>query len=145
MRVQYFRIAMRELRVRCSLAVARRRATSAPGEARALLASARRDIRRLRKERVGWAQALASLLAAGCDHVQGDAPAAREALRRAVSALEAVDMSLFAAVARHRLAHLVDGRDAVALAADAQAWLARHDIVAPSRMIAMLTPAFEPV
>jgi hypothetical protein len=53
-------------------------------------------------------------------------------------------MSLFAAAARHRLAHLVDGRDAVALAADAQAWLARHDIVSPARMIAMLTPAFEP-
>jgi eukaryotic-like serine/threonine-protein kinase len=144
MRVQYFRIAMRELRVRCALAVARQRAASAPGEARALLSSARRDIRRLRKERVGWADAFAQLLAAGCAHVERDEPAARDALRRAVTALESVDMALFAAVARHRLAHLADGRDAVALAADAQAWLARRDIVSPARMIAMLTPAFEP-
>jgi hypothetical protein len=144
MRVQYFRIAMRELRGRCALAVARHRAASAPSEVRVLLAQVQRDIKRLRKERVGWADGLAWLLAAGCARLRSDDAAAREALRRAVPALEAADMALFAAVARHRLAPLCDGRDAVALAADAQAWLARQDIVAPARMIAMLTPAFEP-
>ncbi|HSS00439.1 MAG TPA: hypothetical protein VLM79_25445, partial [Kofleriaceae bacterium] len=145
MRVQYFRIAMRELRGRVALAVARQRRASAPGEARALVAQVRRDVRRLHKERMGWADGLAHLLAAGCARLDTDDAAAREALVRAVTALDAAGMALFAAVARHRLAHLTDGRDAVALAADANAWLARQDIVAPARMIAMLTPAFEPV
>jgi hypothetical protein len=61
----------------------------------------------------------------------------------AIACYDAVDMTLFASAARHRRAALL-GNDGAAEAEDAAAWFARHDVVAPARMIAMLTPGFGP-
>jgi len=49
-------------------------------------------------------------------------------------------MELFATAARHRRASLSD--DPAAATAPDEDWLTRHGVVAPARMIAMLTPAF---
>jgi eukaryotic-like serine/threonine-protein kinase len=140
LRVQYFRIPMRELRARCALAAARQLAERAPSEARALIAEAERDIARLRRERAAWAHALAWLLQAGVAHLRCDDAVAIDNMARAVESLAAVDMALFAAAARHRFATLRGGGDS--MLTDVAAWFASHDVKAPARMIAMLTPAF---
>lgn len=143
MRVQYFRITMRELRVRATLAAARQRRRSAPSEARALQAQAERGIRGLRRERTAWADALAWSLHAGLAQIRGDDSTARASLEHAIAAFEAVDMALFAKAARHRLAALLGGHDGAGLASEAVSWFARQDVVSPARMTAMLTPAFD--
>src|SRR5262249_8849616 len=130
-------------RARATLALAVHKARSAPSEARALLGEAQRDVKRLRRERASWADGLAWLTQAGCAQLRSDEEAARLALTRAVETLEANDMSLFAAAARHRLAPLSGGQDGLVHAKAAQSWLARHDIVSPARMLAMVTPVFD--
>ena len=142
LRVPYFRVAMRELRARCALAAARPLVAHAPGEARTLIAEAQRNIRHLRREPAPWASAFAWLLQAGAAHVRSADTEALECLARSVDAFAALDMDLFAAAARHRLATLRGGRDGAMLATGVAAWFARHDVKAPARMIAMLTPAF---
>jgi eukaryotic-like serine/threonine-protein kinase len=142
LRVPYFRIIMSELRARCALAAARQLGHRAPGQARGLLAEADRAIARLRRERVGWAEAHASLLAAGVAHLRSDRGAAIDHLTRAIDGFAAADMELFATAARHRRASLSDDPAAATSRNEATAWLTRHDVVAPARMIAMLTPAF---
>jgi hypothetical protein len=139
-RVQYFRIVMREMRARATLAAATQRT---PNEARTLLKRAERDIRRLRGEGADWATALAWSLDAGLAHIRGNSAAAQSALQRAISSFEALDMALFANAARHRSAALCGGQEGAALLTSVASWFARHDVVAPRRMIAMLTPAFE--
>ena len=52
-------------------------------------------------------------------------------------------MHLFTAAARHRHAQL-RGAPADPAVDDATAWLTRHDVVSPTRMIAMLTPRSPP-
>jgi predicted ATPase len=141
--VPYFRIPMRELRARCALAAARQLGERAPSEARALIAGAERDIGRLRRERVAWADALAWLLQAGVAHLKADDAGVRGNLARAVEAFSAVDMALFATAAQQRLAELRSDHDGAALADSVASWLSRHDIKAPARMIAMMTPAFD--
>jgi tetratricopeptide (TPR) repeat protein len=143
MRVQYFRIAMRELRARATLAAARQRILAAPSEARALLAQTETAIRRLRREHVTWADALAWSLAAGVAHVRGDDATTRAALHRAITSFDVLDMALFASAARHRLATLSGGRDGAILTSGVASWFASQGVASPAPMIAMLTPAFE--
>lgn len=142
MRVQYFRVAMCELNIRCTIAAAEQCARTAPSEARELLTKAKRGIKRLRSERVEWAGALAWLLQAGIAKLRGDEEEARHSLERAVQQLDAVDMALFATAARARLATLRGGSDGAALADGVASWLACHEIQSPPRMLSMLTPAF---
>jgi hypothetical protein len=143
MRVQYLRIAMNELRVRCMLGAAKQCARRAPSEARALLGRAERQIKRLRRERVSWACALAWLLEASLAHVRGEEAAAQAQLGHAVNALDAVDMALFAAAARSRLTTTSGARDDAERSERGMSWFTRNEIASPRRMSAMLTPAFE--
>jgi hypothetical protein len=141
LRVPYFRIIMSELRARCALAAARQLADR-PRQARALLAEADRTSARLRREGVGWAGAHASLLAAGVAHLRGGHAATATHLARAIDEFAAADMELFATAARLRHAQLRTDAAGPAAVDDATAWLTRHDVVSPARMVAMLTPAF---
>src|SRR5207244_13302464 len=63
-----FRINMHDLRARCALAAAAGGADRAP-----LLALAERDVKRLERERLAWADALALLLRAGLSAARGEA------------------------------------------------------------------------
>jgi hypothetical protein len=144
LRVPYFRIIMYELRARCALAAARQLDQRAPRQARALIAEAERTIGRLRRARVAWADAHAWLLAAGVAQLRADTAAANDRLARAIDGFVAVDMELFATAARRRLANLRDDAGRAAAIDEATAWFTGHDVVAPARMIAMLTPAFGP-
>jgi hypothetical protein len=144
LRVQFSRIVITELRIRCLLAAARQRARRAPGEAHALLDQARREIRRLARERVGWASALAGLLEAGMAHLRGDAATTCDRLAQAITALDAAGLALFAAAARRRLAQLCGGDRGAELSRQADAWFTHIGVVRPGAMTAMLTPAFEP-
>jgi hypothetical protein len=143
MRVQYLRIAMNELRVRCMLGAAKQRAIRAPSEARALLGQAERHIKRLRRERIAWASALAWMLDAGLAHVRADEARAQDKLRQAAKALDAVDMALFAAVARSRLTASSDARADAEQSERGMSWFTRNEVASPRRMSAMLTPGFE--
>jgi hypothetical protein len=134
---------MQELRIRCLLGVARQRADRAPSEARALLGQAGRDIKRLRRERISWARALAWLLDASLAQVRGKQAEAQDKLGHAVKALDAADLALFAAAARSRLASSSGARDDAELPACGMSWFTRNEIASPVRMTAMLTPAFE--
>ncbi|HEY0990748.1 MAG TPA: hypothetical protein VGD80_27030 [Kofleriaceae bacterium] len=142
LRVPYFRIIMRELRARCTLAAARQCVERSPEQARALIADVVRDIARLRRERAAWASALAWLLDAGVARMRGDAARAIDCLEHAIAALVIVDMELFATAARHCLATLRDGDDGAVLARQVTDWFSRHEVVTPARMLAMLAPAF---
>jgi hypothetical protein len=104
---------------------------------RSLLASARRDVRWLRRESGPWARALADLAAAGCHAVAGAEAAAARAYAAAAEGHAAVDMTVFAASARRRLGELVGGDRGHGLIAEADAELTRRGVRDPERIAAM--------
>jgi len=114
-RVQMVRVQARWLQARLRLALAR-----GPSERTAAIACARAAAKALRRERWGLATVLGGLIAAcACAHAGDNAGAA--ARLRAVIAGAPDDLRMYAAVARHRLAPLVGGAEAVALDAEAAA------------------------
>jgi hypothetical protein len=138
LRVQLTRIEAVHLRARAALAAARGRA----GDARAaLVKSARRDARAIAREKMPWSTPLAALLLAGAAAVDDQRDAATAELGRAITGLEAADMSLYAHAARRQLAR--SSGDALGVAG-ADDWMRGESIVRPDRMTAMLAPGFEP-
>ncbi len=134
--VQSTRIEAMHLRARCALAAAGK-ATNGQG----FLDKARDAARRLRRERVAWAAALADLIEAGIAGRQGR-PAALDLSARALAGFESAGLRLYAAAARRRHGVLLGGdrgRDEVELA---DAWMQQQEIVAPARLTAMLAPGF---
>ena len=124
------------LRGRAALAAAR----DAANDSR-LLDAAHRAVRRLRRERVAWADALADLVAAGVASQTSGGSASQLALR-ARDGFEACGLQLYAAAAQRRYGELIGGdhgREAV-IAADTR--MAQQGIVSPARMTAMLAPGF---
>jgi len=106
-RNQFVRAMTADLRGRCAVAAIQ----VAPGTRAARLAEARRMVRQLRRERMPYATALGSLLAAVTANAAGDRVAAAAGLREAIGLLEAVDMALFAAAGRCKLGLLVEGEE----------------------------------
>ena len=78
-----------------------RLANAAPMTARraALLRLVERDADALEGEKVAWARALALLLRAGVSRLNDDSTKAGDDLERAIAALDAADMGLYAAAA----------------------------------------------
>ncbi len=74
------------------------------------LGEAARAHRALQKEGMPWTDVLAALLAAGVAHAGRDTRGAEQALRDAIERATAVEMSLHAATARHRLGTLLGER-----------------------------------
>jgi eukaryotic-like serine/threonine-protein kinase len=135
-RVQSARIEARHLRARCALAAAR----EAP-DAKPLLEAAERVVRRLRREKVAWADAFADLIAAAAaDHRRESAALALTA--RALARLEACGLPLYAAAARRRYGALLGGSDGQQAINAADAWMHRQGVVSPARMTALLAPGF---
>src|SRR5439155_14140510 len=104
------RINMHDLRARCALAAAAGGADRAP-----LLALAERDVKRLERERLAWADALALLLRAGLSAARGEAADVAPLLERATAAFETAQMAVHANVARRRLGDVLSGDEVRAL------------------------------
>ncbi len=141
LRVQMLRIEFLELRGRTALAAASAKETS---DRRRfwLLQSAARDAWRLDRQDEPWASALARLLRAGIAALRGQPRSARNHLRSAIDAFEAVDMHLHASVARRCLGELAGGNLGSDLIARADQELRDQAIRDPLRMTAVYAPGF---
>jgi len=95
------------------------------------------DVRRLQREGVRWARALALLVRASIE--QADRARSVATLRTAVSELDACELGLYADAARRRLALAETGTDSASVRAADSALVARG-IRNPARMTAMLAP-----
>jgi hypothetical protein len=130
LRVQNIRVEAQHLRARCALAEAK-----AGGNLR-LVDIASRAARTIRRERMPWALAIATLVDANVAAVRG-APGASPALTAAEQALTAADMHLYAAIARYRRGQVTSD--------DALRTAARAELVAlgarnPERIADMIMP-----
>ena len=136
LRFQKVRIFFYERRARCALA-----AVTSGGDPRRLLKAAEADARRLRRERMPWADALSRMVLAGLAATRGDRAGAREGFADAMQSLEGVDMHLHAATARRRLGEAMGGDQGRALVAEADEWMSREGIRNPERMADIFAPA----
>jgi serine/threonine protein kinase len=132
---QICRVSLAELRARSALAVAAR-----ADDPRPLLRDADYWARRLEREKMPYAAALAKPLRAGAAALRGDKRGAARLLAEAAKAFEAVNMGLFAAAARRRLGELQTGDEGRALVDRAGAWMASQKIKNPTRMTAAMIP-----
>jgi serine/threonine protein kinase len=136
--VQVMRVEVAFLRGRCALAMA------AGGGPRRFLQVARREARRLARERVLWADGFSALLSAGVACLQGAGREAERRLEDAIDALHRADMNLYAAGARRRLG-VLQGERGAALLRQADEWMAAQDIRNPRFMTRMIAPGFPDV
>jgi hypothetical protein len=114
---------------------------------RAALASghldeARRAQQKLAREKIAWAAPLAALLGAGVARARGEEDGARAALEIAARGFDAVEMALWAAVARRQLGVLVGGETGAALVAAADGVMRAQSVYEPARVAATLAPGF---
>ena len=101
LRPQYFRVEMLFLRARCAVAAAAQDAVRRSS----LLAGARSDARRLRREDIGFAAPMADLIDAAAHAATGSD--AKEALLHAAEELDAAGVGGFAQMARWAAGELV--------------------------------------
>lgn len=109
-------------------------------EAASLLQEAGRAAGRLERENAHWADPLAELVRAGIASVENRSEDAARSLSDAERAFEAVDMALYAAVARRRRGELIGGDEGQALVERADDWMRGEGIRNPSGMAMMLAP-----
>jgi hypothetical protein len=126
------------LRARAALMEAAAGSRPDPG----LLASARRDARRIRRTGMAWASPLAHLVEAGIAAASGQPEGALAALGLAESELVAEDMNLYAAVARLRRGELLGGDEGARQAAAALEELRVRGVADPERVALMCAPGF---
>jgi eukaryotic-like serine/threonine-protein kinase len=115
---------------------------AAAGDSR--LRSVTQCIRRLRREKLPWANGLAQLLQAGVAVGRGQNEAAGALLRQAVDTFEAIGMDLYATVCRRRLGECLGGSDGQSLLEQADAWMTARGIRNPQRMANLYTPGAWP-
>src|SRR5256885_1863687 len=139
LRVQGVRINLRDLRARCALAAAAGGADRAP-----LLAVAERDVARLERERLAWADALALLLRAGLSAARGEVADVVPLLERATAAFDAAQMAVHAHVVRRRLGETLSGDEGRSLVHTADAWMHSQGIRNPARYAEVLAPNLAP-
>ncbi len=137
MRIQLLRIEGLLLRARTALAAA---ATGASGTDD-LLDVARRNARRMEREEIDWATALAGLVYAGAAAIEGDAARAAPLFEAAEATLEVKNMKLYAAAARRARGTILGGDEGAALVAAADEWMRSQRIVRPERFAGMLVPS----
>jgi hypothetical protein len=135
MHLQKIKMLFYERRARCALAAAADAADPGP-----LLRSARRDAKRLHREGMAWATALAYPIEAGIAAARGDRSRAATLFAAAVNHLEAVDMHLYAAASRRRLGELLGGDEGRAQVERADSWMRQQTIQDPARMAAIFAP-----
>src|SRR5205807_338640 len=122
------RIVYWDLRARAAVAAA----AQATGAERATLArQAARAVKRLGRERAGWARAHHHLHAAALAHLGGDDTTAVTLLGHAAEGFDAADMKMHAAFARGRRGVLVGGEDGRADRRAQRAWTAEQNVANP--------------
>jgi hypothetical protein len=131
--IQHHRIEMVFYRARVALALAAHGDTSA-------LRRAKRDARRLDRERAAWARALARLIHAGVAQAQGRSTIANAQLEAAEVELRRCDMHLYAAAAQCRRGTLLGGSAGQALVDAAYQAMRDQQIVNPPRIVDLLAP-----
>jgi hypothetical protein len=137
LRIQVLRIEWMHLRARAALGAA-----AAGGDRAALLRTARTLAAAMKREKMPWSDALATLVLAGVASSSGDAERARTLLEVAERSLDACDMRLFAAAARRRRGQLIGGDEGAAAIGRADAAMVRETVARPARFAAMLAPGF---
>ena len=133
LRVQVFRVLFFHLRARAALAAA------AEGKNVRFIRMAAADAKRIRREKIPAAQALARLIEASQASLRGQADLAAQSLRIAIAELEQIPMSLFAATAKARLGRLL-GSDSEGLSDQAIHWMQEQSIKCPARTIETFAP-----
>jgi hypothetical protein len=131
LRQMWLRILLWDLRGRVALAAA----TATTGAARRQrIADAARAARLIERERMAWAEPLAQLLRSGLLLLDGDRAGAAARLADAAGGFAAADMTLHAAVARHRRAALLPQER------ERGDWLEAHKIADPTRFTRIFAP-----
>jgi len=138
---QMARGLMRDLRARSALAAAASSAAlGAAAETESLLAAALDDARRLRRERVGWANTLADRIVACAHAIRGDNDQAVALLRPVATQFEELGCRLQTAAARQSLFRRTSGQESAAAAAAAATIFQQQHIQEPDRMTAIYFP-----
>ncbi|HEY3124634.1 MAG TPA: protein kinase [Thermoanaerobaculia bacterium] len=137
MRVHHLRVEWLHLRARSEIAMA---PSVDPSSCESLLSEAESHARRIERERVHWADALAALARAGIASIRGNRVEAARQLGFAASHFAFSDMALYAAVSRRRLGSIVGGEKGKALADSADAWMRNQGIQNPAGFAEMLAP-----
>ena len=135
LRMQANRIHMHALRGRVALSAAH--AESDPTKRRQLLATARKDARRIRRESTGWGAPMAALIETGAAIARDDHDRALRHAVEAIAAAEQADMTLIATVARLRRAEVERDEQRLREAVDKLQGLG---IKAPHRLAAVVAP-----
>ena len=138
LRAVFPKMSVTEMRARAAIAAAETKGDHRP----AMLAEAAKQIKRLRKLPIAPAPATALSLQGALDYVTGQPESAAEKLRRAVTELERLDMSMVAAAARLRLGQIIGGDEGFILRNRATSAMAQEGIVAPQRFCRLLVPGF---
>jgi hypothetical protein len=131
--VQSARIALIDLRARAALVAA----VSGRSHHHKMLASAKRDAKKIDAEKTPWASPLAALRHAGVAASLGDYTRAGGRLVAAIRGFEACDMKLHALLAKVRLAQLCGDVDQYVQQ------LTASGIAEPHRILQMLAPGFD--
>jgi hypothetical protein len=109
---------------------------------RGFLSLARKDARRIAREKMRWSDPISLLLNAAVAHVEGNPDAAAERLRAAATGFESAHMQLYAALARRRLDQIVGDDETRARRQQADEWMAAQGVVNPARMTRLFAPGF---
>jgi hypothetical protein len=136
LRVQFMRVLTAFARGRAAVASI----GAVPQLRDARLAEARKLARQLRGERMPWTEPLAAILDASAANAAGDRASAEAALRQAIAAAEAADMSLYAAAARHQLALLRGVTGGKGLLREAEETMRAQDVRVPARFASAMVP-----
>jgi hypothetical protein len=135
--VQQVRIDFLQTQGRAAIAAAEQSANPRPH-----LKRAEKIVRRLRRERVKWADALADMLAAGICSVQRDHDATVAHLQAAAKQFNEVQMKLFCASAHLHLEQLLEGDADERRQHSGSAAMTELGIENPSRMANAIVPGF---
>ena len=139
LRIQFTSIEALNLRARCALAAAVE-AGPETREGRQLMKVVDADVKKIRDEKLFWADPLALLVAAGAQIAAGRRDQAEELLDQALTSFEAHDMRLHAAAARLRRGQLQGGTRGRELMQEAEEQMRAQTIVEPARMADVLAP-----
>lgn len=137
--VQEVYLALLQLRAQASIAVAR---DTGPSERAYLLKSAERDIRRVERADMPWANAMTALLRANLAACRGRLDEAVIFLTEAERRSATVEMGHHVAMVRRRRGQILGGAEGRSLMASADAWMAGQDIKNPALLTATYTVGF---
>jgi hypothetical protein len=138
LRVAVLRVQYWQMRGACTAALADQLA----GQACELRREARSTARVLLGESLARALPMARMIEAAFDLAEGRADIARARLRESAEGFEKLQMQMYAAAARARLAALEPGAAAAPLMAAAERAFAEQCVVKPMRLVGLIAPGF---